>query len=148
MEQLFNALAATGSWRIANLRYFNPVGAHPSGRIGEDPWYPQQPVPFITQIAAGRLASLRVSDYPTPDGTGIRDYLHVMDLAEAHTHALEHLLSADERASLTLNLGTGKGLSVLDVVHGFEQATGISILQHLSSAAPATCRAWKPAPVG
>ena len=130
VEQLLNALAATDSWRIANLRYFNPVGAHPSGRIGEDPLgIPNNLFPFITQIAAGRLASLRIfgNDYPTPDGTGIRDYLHVMDLAEAHAHALEHLLGASPAAALTLNLGTGKGLSVLDVVRGFEQATGITI---------------------
>ena len=130
VEQLLNALAATGSWRIANLRYFNPVGAHPSGQIGEDPLgIPNNLFPFITQIAAGRLESLRVfgNDYPTPDGTGIRDYLHVMDLAEAHARALKHLLSASPATALTLNLGTGQGLSVLDVVHGFEQATGIAI---------------------
>ena len=130
VEQLLNALAATGSWRIANLRYFNPVGAHPSGRIGEDPLgIPNNLFPFITQIAAGRLDSLKVfgNDYPTPDGTGIRDYLHVMDLAEAHAHTLEHLLKAAPATALTLNLGTGIGLSVLDVVHGFEQATGITI---------------------
>ena len=130
VEQLLNALAATGSWRIANLRYFNPVGAHSSGQIGEDPLgIPNNLFPFITQIAAGRLESLKVfgNDYPTPDGTGIRDYLHVMDLAEAHAHALDHLLSAEPETALTLNLGTGQGLSVLDVVHGFEQATGISI---------------------
>ena len=85
--------------------------------------------PFITQIAAGRLEKLKVfgDDYSTPDGTGIRDYLHVMDLAEAHTAALEHLLKADVPTSFTLNLGTGKGLSVLDVVKGFEAATGITI---------------------
>ena len=130
VEQLLTALSSSGPWRVASLRYFNPVGAHPSGRIGEDPYgIPNNLFPFITQIAAGRLASLRVfgNDYPTPDGTGIRDYLHVMDLAEAHTAAVEHLLEADERASLTLNLGTGKGLSVLEVLKGFEAATGITI---------------------
>ena len=130
VEQLLNALATTGSWRIANLRYFNPVGAHPSGRIGEDPLgIPNNLFPFITQIAAGRLSSLRVfgDDYPTPDGTGIRDYLHVMDLAEAHAKALVQLMAEPGPTSLTLNLGTGQGLSVLDVVHGFEQATGITI---------------------
>ena len=116
--------------RIANLRYFNPVGAHPSGQIGEDPLgIPNNLFPFITQVAAGRLSSLRVfgNDYPTPDGTGIRDYLHVMDLAEAHANALEHLLEAPPAIALTLNLGTGHGLSVLDIVHGFEEATGITI---------------------
>ena len=130
VEQLLTALSRSGTWRVASLRYFNPVGAHPSGRIGEDPYgLPNNLFPFITQIAAGRLESLQVfgNDYPTPDGTGIRDYLHVMDLAEAHTAAVEHLLKADARASLTLNIGTGKGLSVLDVVKGFETATGITI---------------------
>ena len=130
VEQLLNALAATCIWRIANLRYFNPVGAHPSGQIGEDPLgIPNNLFPFITQIAAGRLSRLSVfgDDYCTPDGTGIRDYLHVMDLAEAHAHALEHLLDAKPATALTLNLGTGQGLSVLEMVHGFEQATGIAI---------------------
>ena len=130
VEQMLSALAARGDWRVSALRYFNPVGAHPSGRIGEDPLgIPNNLFPFITQIAAGRLEKLKVfgDDYPTPDGTGIRDYLHVMDLAEAHTAAVEHLLQADPPASLILNLGTGKGLSVLNVVKGFEDATGISI---------------------
>ncbi|WP_115016668.1 UDP-glucose 4-epimerase GalE [Synechococcus sp. UW140] len=130
VEQMLSALASTGDWRVASLRYFNPVGAHPSGRIGEDPLgIPNNLFPFITQIAAGRLEKLRVfgDDYPTPDGTGIRDYLHVMDLAEAHAAAVDHLLQSDAPLSLTLNLGTGQGLSVLDVVHGFEAATGITI---------------------
>ena len=130
VEQLLTALSHSCCWRVASLRYFNPVGAHPSGRIGEDPYgIPNNLFPFITQIAAGRLKSLQVfgNDYPTRDGTGIRDYLHVMDLAEAHTAAVEHLLDADAPASLTLNLGTGKGLSVLEVVEGFEATTGISI---------------------
>ena len=130
VEQILNALSRNGSWRMISLRYFNPVGAHPSGQIGEDPCgIPNNLFPFITKIAAGQLESLRVfgNDYPTPDGTGIRDYLHVMDLAEAHTAAVEHLLQANPPECLTLNLGTGKGLSVLDVVKGFEDATGISI---------------------
>ena len=130
IEQLLSALSRSGSWRVASLRYFNPVGAHPSGRIGEDPYgIPNNLFPFITQIAAGRLKSLQVfgNDYPTPDGTGIRDYLHVMDLADAHSAAVEHLIKADGPTSLTLNLGTGHGLSVLDVVKGFEAATGITI---------------------
>ena len=114
---------------MSALRYFNPVGAHPSGRIGEDPLgIPNNLFPFITQIAAGRIEKLEVfgDDYPTPDGTGIRDYLHVMDLAEAHAAAVEHLLQVKAPHSQTLNLGTGQGLSVLDVVKGFEDATGIS----------------------
>ena len=130
VEQLLTALNRKGCWRVASLRYFNPVGAHPSGRIGEDPYgIPNNLFPFITQVAAGRLKSLRVfgNNYPTPDGTCIRDYLHVMDLAEAHTAAVEHLLKTDTPTSLTLNIGTGKGLSVLDVVKGFEAATGIAI---------------------
>ncbi len=130
VEQMLSALAKTGDWRVASLRYFNPVGSHPSGRIGEDPLgIPNNLFPFITQIAAGRLKQLKVfgNDYPTPDGTGIRDYLHVMDLAEAHAAAVDQLLQSESALSLTLNLGTGIGLSVLDVVQGFEQATGITI---------------------
>jgi UDP-glucose 4-epimerase len=130
VEQLLEALAGSEpSWRISILRYFNPVGAHPSGRIGEDPRViPNNLFPFITQVAAGRQEELRIfgNDYPTPDGTGIRDYLHVMDLAEAHALALERLLAGN--ASLpTLNVGTGRGLSVLEVVVAFETATGLSI---------------------
>jgi len=130
VEQMLNALCRTGGWRVASLRYFNPVGAHPSGLIGEDPLgIPNNLFPFITQVAAGRRSTLKVfgNNYPTPDGTGIRDYLHVMDLAEAHAVALQHLLAQSAPTQLTLNIGTGRGLSVLDVVHGFEQATGISI---------------------
>jgi len=130
VEQMLMALAAKGEWRVSALRYFNPVGAHPSGRIGEDPLgIPNNLFPFITQIAAGRLEQLKVfgDDYPTPDGTGIRDYLHVMDLAEAHAAAVEHLLKVKGPHTQTLNLGTGHGLSVLDVVKGFEAATGITI---------------------
>ncbi len=130
VEQMLSALARSEGWRVASLRYFNPVGAHPSGRIGEDPLgIPNNLFPFITQIAAGRLKQLKIygNDYPTPDGTGIRDYLHVMDLAEAHSAAIDHLLASVTAKSLTLNLGTGQGLSVLDVVKGFEAATGISI---------------------
>jgi UDP-glucose 4-epimerase len=130
VEQLLEALAGSEpDWRVSILRYFNPVGAHPSGRIGEDPrGIPNNLFPFITQVAAGRQRELRIfgNDYPTPDGTGIRDYLHVMDLAEAHALALERLL--DGNASLpTLNLGTGRGLSVLEVVRAFEAATGLTI---------------------
>ena len=115
---------------MASLRYFNPVGAHPSGQIGEDPLgIPNNLFPLITQVAAGRRERLRVfgQDYPTPDGTGIRDYLHVMDLAEAHGMALDHLFKRQASDPLTLNIGTGRGLSVLDVVHGFEQTTGLTI---------------------
>ena len=130
VEQMLSALCRSRPWRVASLRYFNPVGAHPSGQIGEDPMgIPNNLFPFITQVAAGRRKKLRIfgQDYPTPDGTGIRDYLHVMDLAEAHSRALEHLLEQQPTYCLTLNIGTGRGLSVLEVVQGFEKATGITI---------------------
>ena len=130
VEQILNALTISFSWKVASLRYFNPVGAHPSGFIGEDPLgIPNNLFPFITQIASGRLKKLLIfgDDYPTSDGTGIRDYLHVMDLAEAHASAVNYLLQVKAPTNLTLNLGTGKGLSVLDVVSGFQEATGITI---------------------
>jgi len=130
VEQMLGSLSRSAPWKVACLRYFNPVGAHPSGQIGEDPLgIPNNLFPFITQVAAGRRERLRIfgQDYPTPDGTGIRDYLHVMDLAEAHGKALDHLFQRQTAEPLTLNIGTGSGLSVLDVVHGFEQATGLTI---------------------
>ena len=130
VEQMLGALCRSGDWRVACLRYFNPVGAHPSGRIGEDPLgIPNNLFPFVTQVAAGRREKLRIfgQDYPTPDGTGIRDYLHVMDLAEAHSITLDHLFHSTAPHQLTLNIGTGCGLSVLDVVKGFERATGLPI---------------------
>ena len=130
VEQMLAALFRSGAWKVACLRYFNPVGAHSSGRIGEDPLgIPNNLFPYITQVAAGRRERLRVfgQDYPTPDGTGIRDYLHVMDLAEAHGMALEHLWERTTPDPLTLNIGTGRGLSVLEMVRGFEQATGLTI---------------------
>ena len=113
------------SWRIALLRYFNPVGAHESGTIGEDPrGTPNNLMPYVAQVAVGKRETLQVfgADYETPDGTGVRDYLHVMDLAEGHVAALRHLLGG--AASLTLNLGTGRGTSVLELVHAFERASG------------------------
>ena len=112
-------------WRIALLRYFNPAGAHASGLIGEDPrGTPNNLMPFITQVAVGKRASLRVfgNDYDTPDGTGVRDYIHVLDLAEGHVAALRYLL--DQRRGITANLGTGRGYSVLELVHAFEKASG------------------------
>ena len=117
--------ASEGGWRIARLRYFNPVGAHPSGRIGEDPnGIPNNLFPFITQVAVGRRHELTVfgDDWPTPDGTGVRDYIHVMDLAEGHREALHSLLNADPQL-LTLNLGSGQGASVLDVLKAMEAAS-------------------------
>ena len=115
-------------WRVAYLRYFNPVGAHPSGRIGEHPGgVPNNLMPYVSQVAVGTLEHLRVfgDDYDTPDGTGVRDYIHVVDLAEGHVAALRHLL--DGGASHTMNLGTGQGSSVLDVVRTFEAASGRKI---------------------
>jgi UDP-glucose 4-epimerase len=111
-------------WRIACLRYFNPVGAHESGLIGEDPrGMPNNLVPVIAQVATGRREFLNVwgNDYPTPDGTGVRDYIHVADLAEGHVAAIDYL---NRRGGLlTVNLGTGQGYSVLDMVKAFEQAS-------------------------
>ena len=129
-EQMLAALVQSQGWRVASLRYFNPVGAHPSGRIGEDPTgIPNNLFPYITQVAAGRLERLRVfgDDYPTRDGSGERDYIHVMDLAEAHAVTLDHLLQQQGPTQITLNLGTGEARSVLEVVHAFEQANGIPI---------------------
>jgi UDP-glucose 4-epimerase len=109
----------------AALRYFNPIGAHPSGRIGEDPrGIPNNLFPYITQVAVGKRSALRVwgTDYPTKDGTGVRDYIHVMDLARGHLAALDYLASRGR--SITVNLGTGRGYSVLESVRAFEQASG------------------------
>ena len=120
------ATSAPEQWRIACLRYFNPVGAHPSGRIGEDPLgIPNNLFPFISQVAVGARDKLSVfgGDWPTPDGSGVRDYIHVMDLAEGHRAALDCLLAKHPQL-LTLNLGSGKGASVLEVVHAFEAASG------------------------
>ena len=120
--------AADAQWHTACLRYFNPVGAHPSGLIGEDPrGTPNNLMPYVAQVAVGRREKLHVfgNDYATPDGTGVRDYIHVTDLAEGHVAALRWLLSND--ASLTVNLGTGRGYSVLDLVRAFERASGRAI---------------------
>ena len=115
-------------WNAIALRYFNPVGAHPSGLIGEDPQgVPANLVPFIAQVAVGRRPALQVYgvDYPTRDGTGIRDYIHVLDLAEGHVAAVEHL--AKSPGYDVINLGTGQGVSVLEMVAAFEKASGVSI---------------------
>jgi UDP-glucose 4-epimerase len=122
---LLDLAAAEPSWRQAILRYFNPVGAHPSGRIGEDPaGPPNNLMPFVAQVAVGRRPFLRVfgNDYPTPDGTGVRDYIHVMDLADGHVAALRYLLERDR--SIIANLGTGAGHSVLEVMHAYQRASG------------------------
>jgi UDP-glucose 4-epimerase len=120
------ASAARSRWRIARLRYFNPVGAHPSGRIGENPVDPPANLfPCVCQVAVGQRPRLRVfgDDWPTPDGTGVRDYLHVMDLAEGHLAALETLIDEPPQL-LTLNLGSGRGHSVLEVIRAFERVSG------------------------
>ncbi|MCB9138421.1 MAG: UDP-glucose 4-epimerase GalE [Caldilineaceae bacterium] len=129
MEQILRDLyIADPEWRIALLRYFNPVGAHPSGRIGEDPFgIPNNLFPYITQVAVGKRERLSIfgSDYPTPDGTGIRDYIHVVDLALGHLKALEKL--SEGPGIEAYNLGTGQGSSVLEVVAAFEQASGQAV---------------------
>jgi UDP-glucose 4-epimerase len=127
IEQILGDVAlADPTWRIAILRYFNPVGAHPSGTLGEDPnGIPNNLMPYIAQVAVGRRDKLRIfgDDYPTPDGTGVRDYIHVEDLAAGHLAALTKLSSTDAAVS-TWNLGTGHGTSVLEVLHAFERAVG------------------------
>lgn len=137
-EQLLRELERCDPmWRISCLRYFNPVGAHPSGRIGEDPrGTPNNLMPYVTQVAIGKLEYLRVfgSDYPTPDGTGVRDFIHVVDLAEGHVAALRCLLAGGE--SHTVNLGTGRGYSVLEVVKAFEAASGRPIPYRLADRRP------------
>jgi len=125
-EQILRDLgAANAQWQTACLRYFNPVGAHESGRIGEDPrGVPNNLMPYVAQVAVGRLKQLSVfgNDYPTPDGTGVRDYIHVVDLAEGHVAALRRLF--DAAGSFTVNLGTGRGNSVLELVAAYAAASG------------------------
>ncbi|ENO90631.1 UDP-glucose 4-epimerase GalE [Thauera linaloolentis] len=125
-EQILRDLAASDErWNVVLLRYFNPVGAHSSGRIGEDPdGLPNNLMPYVSQVAVGRLSRLKVfgGDYPTPDGTGVRDYIHVVDLALGHLKALERMGALS--GVTTLNLGTGRGYSVLEMVRAFEQASG------------------------
>ncbi|MGV3499354.1 MAG: UDP-glucose 4-epimerase GalE [Hydrogenophaga sp.] len=126
IEDMLSALrVAQPHWRIGTLRYFNPVGAHDSGLIGEDPaGIPNNLMPYVAQVAVGVREHLNVfgGDYPTPDGTGVRDFIHVMDLARGHVAALQSLLNQGE--SFTVNLGTGRGHSVLEVVAAFERASG------------------------
>ncbi len=125
LEDLYTA---DPSWNIAILRYFNPVGAHPSGQIGEDPeGIPGNLMPYIAQVAVGRRPYLRIwgGDYPTPDGTGVRDYIHVVDLADGHIKALDKL--NQNPGLVTYNLGSKKGFSVLDIVGAFEKASNRQI---------------------
>ena len=139
MEQVLADVDAAepGQWRIARLRYFNPVGAHESGLIGEDPQgEPGNLLPYVAQVAAGQRASLSVygNDYPTPDGTGVRDYIHVCDLAEGHVAALRYLNK--HPGLLTVNLGTGRPVSVLEMVRAFEQASGRAVPYQLVARRP------------
>ena len=130
IENILEDLAASdASWRITCLRYFNPVGAHESGLIGEDPnGVPNNLMPFLARVAAGKLPCLNIfgGDYETPDGTGVRDYIHVMDLAEGHLAAV-NLVSAEGAPFDAFNLGTGRGQSVLVMLKAFEQASGVAI---------------------
>ena len=125
---LRDVMRADPQWAVALLRYFNPVGAHESGLIGEDPrGIPNNLMPFVTQVAVGKRERLQVfgNDYDTPDGTGVRDYIHVLDVADGHVAAVRYLL--DSQRSITANLGTGRGYSVLELVRAFERASGRSI---------------------
>ena len=149
VEQVLGDLAAPDPrWRVALLRYFNPVGAHESGQIGEDPHgIPNNLLPYITQVAVDKLPELAVfgSDYPTVDGTGVRDYIHVVDLAEGHLAALAALNAQHTRSGTHVwNLGTGQGYSVLQMVKAFEAASGRPVPYRLAPRRPgdiATCYA-------
>ena len=137
-EMLTDIAAADPDWRIAVLRYFNPVGAHESGLIGEDPnGIPNNLMPFISRVASGRLERLSVfgDDYDTPDGTGVRDYIHVTDLAAGHLAALGAISSHNEPIS-TWNLGTGRGYSVLEMVRAFERVNGVSVPYQIADRRP------------
>lgn len=126
IEQILSDIVASeADWRVARLRYFNPMGAHPSGIIGEDPrGVPSNLPPYIAQVALGRRSQLQIfgGDYDTPDGTGVRDYIHVVDLAEGHVAALNYL--TNNMGLVTANLGTGRGYSVLEMVKAFERVSG------------------------
>ena len=127
MEQILMDTAAAENWNVVILRYFNPVGAHESGRIGEDPEYPNNLLPFVSQVAAGLREKVIVfgNDWPTPDGTGVRDYIHVVDLARAHVKALNYL---ERNPGVSIfNVGTGRGYSVLEMIEAFEKTCGHKI---------------------
>lgn len=138
IEEILRDLnTAESDWNIARLRYFNPVGAHDSGQIGEDPNdIPNNLMPYISQVAVGKLKQLSIfgNDYPTKDGTGVRDYIHVVDLSIGHLKALEKL--EENPGLVTYNLGTGEGYSVLEVVKAFEEATGQNIPYKITGRRP------------
>lgn len=138
IEEILQDLALTDPrWSIALLRYFNPIGAHASGLIGEDPnGIPNNLLPYISQVAVGRLNKLSVfgNDYPTKDGTGIRDYIHVVDLAQGHLAALNHIMA--NNGTQIWNLGTGTGYSVLEIIHAFEKASNKKVPYEFASRRP------------
>ncbi|MDE7053151.1 MAG: UDP-glucose 4-epimerase GalE, partial [Lachnospiraceae bacterium] len=138
IEHMFRDIyKADKSWDIALLRYFNPIGAHESGEIGESPnGIPNNLLPYVAKVAIGELEAVNVfgDDYDTPDGTGVRDYIHVADLAEGHIKALEKL--SKHPGLVTYNLGTGKGYSVLDIIHNFEKACGKEIPYKITDRRP------------
>ena len=140
IEQILRDHAASRpEWRVANLRYFNPVGAHPSGEIGEDPDGPPNNLfPFIAQVAVGRRQKLSIfgDDYPTKDGTGVRDYIHVVDLARGHVNALNYLEQSAENGAVDINLGTGRGYSVLEAVNAFKRASNRDIPYEIAPRRP------------
>ena len=140
VEEIFQDVckAPGNEWRITLLRYFNPVGAHESGLIGEDPQgIPNNLLPYVSQVAVGRLPQLSVfgDDYPTIDGTGVRDYIHVVDLARGHVKALDRMLASDAGCAV-YNLGTGSGYSVLEIVRAFEAASGKSVPYAINARRP------------
>ncbi len=145
-EQILSGMAsADKGWSVVLLRYFNPIGAHPSGLMGEDPrGIPNNLMPYITQVAVGRREKLSVygNDYDTPDGTGVRDYIHVVDLAKGHVVAIRY--ACEHAGCEVFNLGTGTGYSVLDMVHTFEKANGVAVPYQITDRRPgdlATCYA-------
>lgn len=134
IEQMLNDICVSDpEWSVCKLRYFNPIGAHPSGLIGEDPnGIPNNLLPYVARVAAGKLKELSVfgDDYDTPDGTGVRDYIHVVDLAKGHLAALKYI---DANAGcIAVNLGTGRGTSVLEIVHAFEKASGREVAYRIA----------------
>ncbi len=136
VEEILSDIAASNdSFAFTSLRYFNPIGAHESGQIGEDPTgIPNNLMPFITQVASGKREHLKIwgDDYPTPDGTGVRDYIHVVDLAKGHVAALHH----SKPGYAIFNIGSGKGTSVLELIHAFEKATGKTIPYEIAPRRP------------
>lgn len=138
-EMLKDLSASDKRWNVISLRYFNPVGAHPSGQIGEDPnGEPNNLMPYIAQVAVGKRPQLKVfgGDYDTPDGTGVRDYIHIVDLAEGHVYAIKKLEKNEIKGFITYNLGTGTGYSVLDMVKAFAKASGEKIPYEITDRRP------------